>query len=316
MIKTIKYPFFRLFGIILFIYILSRIDFFQLATVFKTINFSFYLIGALSLTPIFLFRTMRWKLLIDSVGVIIPSRSLFPLMAKGLFLGIATPGKLGEFWRAKYLTETVQISGGKSFYTTLMDRIIDLLVAGAIAIFGIIFIYLKFRAKTGWELYVLIFALFLLLAYILIKRLKTQKILRIFVKFLVPPSSRTRTTSFLEEFDQGLESLDRRTFLKLLGYGFLYYLNSVIAYYFILLALGITLPFWYLFLIIAIVWIVLILPITVLGLGTREAAFIYFFSILGISSPLALTFSLLALFYNIMLAIPGAILFLKKNSLK
>jgi len=64
---------------------------------------------------------------------------------------------------------------------------------------------------------------------------------------------------------------------------------------------------------VAIAWLVAVIPITILGLGAREAAFIYFFSLLGISASSAVALSLLALFCNILIAFPGAIMFLKQE---
>jgi glycosyltransferase 2 family protein len=55
---------------------------------------------------------------------------------------------------------------------------------------------------------------------------------------------------------------------------------------------GIDVSAGYIFLIIPVVTLVEILPVSVAGLGTREATVIYFFSVVGISSAAAVGFSL------------------------
>ena len=138
MIKNLRFQkFFRLFGLILFIYILSRIDLQQLLLKFKEINLIYFLIAILFLILSFFTRALRWKILINSIGVDIPFSVLAEILAKGILLGTATPGKLGEFWQAKYLTENSGISGGKAFFTTFADRLVDILVMVSVAILGI-----------------------------------------------------------------------------------------------------------------------------------------------------------------------------------
>ena len=304
--KFSKYSkFFRFFGIALFIYILSRIDVYGLIAAFREISAGYYLLAILFLIFGFLIRTLKWKRLITSIGAKISAKDLFEIMIKATFLGVVTPGKLGEFWRAKYLADSGPISNGSAFYTAFMDRLIDLLVLGLVAIPGLLIIYLRFNVGAGWQLYILIFTIFIFLFFVFLKKIGLQKIFKMFVK--------EKNNIFLAEFDAGLSGLKMRLFLEILIYGFLYYLASVLILYFTALALSITVPFWYLFLVAALVLLILTLPLTFFGLGVREAGFIYFFSMLGISPPLTVAFSLLGLFSYILISLPGAILFLKQK---
>lgn len=314
--REIKYSsFFRLFGIILFIYILSRIDISELMTALKNINLVYYLIGILFLILGFSIRVLRWKILTQSVGAGTSFKNLAEISARGVFLGFVTPGKLGEFWKAKYLAEDAKVAGGRAFYSAFMDKVVDLLVTGTVGLLGIMIICLKFRGVQDWELAALIFLSFITLTYFLIWKKGIQRLLKILIKFLIPSILKKRANSFLDEFYRGCKSLDLKLFFKILIFGFLYYFFAgAVVHYFITLALGISVPFWYLFLIVAIAWLAAVIPVTILGLGTREAAFIYFFSLLGISPSSAVALSLLALFSSILIiGLPGAILFLKQK---
>lgn len=306
--------FFRFFGIILFVYIIAKIDIPELAASFGQINLAYYFIGILFLFLSFLMRTIKWKKLINSIGTKIPDNILMQMMAKGLFLGVITPGRLGEFWRAKYLTDHSKVSHGFAFYTAFMDRLIDMLIFGLVAIAGLLTIYLRFGIEARWQMYLSAFIFFIAISFVFLKKLGLQGLFKIFVRFFVPVSKQEKTNVFLADFDGPFKGLKLRLFLELLAYGFLYYLTAVTVYYFVALSLGINLPFWYLFLTVSMVWLILALPLTFLGLGTREASFIYFFSLLGIPAHGAVAFSLSVLLIYILSALPGAILFLKQPS--
>ncbi|MBI2042707.1 MAG: flippase-like domain-containing protein [Candidatus Nealsonbacteria bacterium] len=303
---------FRVLGIILFVYILYRIDFSQLVAVFREMNWTYYSISIFFLAIWFLVRTFKWKRLVGEFTKI-SNREVLNIMAKSVFWGVVTPGKLGEFWRAKYLAQKGQISFGTAFYTAFMDRFSDLLILGLVTILGLIVIYLKFNLGLLWGIYIICLFLLLSAALFFIQKMGLAKIGKILVNFFLPSAWQEKTNNFFAGFDSGLKITGKRVIFETFIYSVLYYLSAVFVYYFNAKALGIPLPFWYLLLVLAMVWLILMLPLTFFGLGAREAGFIYFFSIIGISASEAVAFSLLALFANFLIAIPGFALFLWKK---
>lgn len=302
----------RVIGLILFFYILSKINFQELLLIFKNIK-PFYFLSALVLLPLSpAVAILKWKTLIDSQKVKISFKQLTEVFLKGFFLGTITPGKLGEFWRAKYLTEVSHISGGRAFYTALMDRLAVLVIVIAAAITGMLNLFLFGKVEIGWLSIVLfsIFAIFII--YFLAKHTKSKEIFKYLLRIFVPFSARKKIDLFFKEFFKGIKELNFIFLIELLGWGFLYYLMTVLVYYLLALSLGINISFFHLFLIVALSWLILLLPVTVLGLGTREATYIFFFSFFSISSSLAVAFSLLILLVGIILSVPGIILIFKK----
>lgn len=309
--------FLKIIGIILFVYILLKVDFNQLLLAFQRINPAYYSIGVLFLAIGSWTRVLRWKSLVNAIGETPSIKDLTQISLKGIFWGLVTPGKLGEFLRAQYLTRITKTSLGKAFYTAFVDRIADILIIVAVGFLAILTVYLKFGGTANFQFLVLVslFLIFASLIYFLMRKIGVKKLSKALIRFLIPPAFRDRTDHFVEEFYSGFRSLNLKLFLKIFFWGFLYYLFAgVLTNYFITLALGITLPFWYIFLITALTWLAVALPITFLGLGTREAVFIYFFSFFGVPASVSLAVSLLALFSNILiLAIPGAVLFVKQK---
>jgi uncharacterized protein (TIRG00374 family) len=314
MIKNLRPAnFFRFFGLALFIYILSKINFSQLISEFSQVDIFYYFIALLLLVPAFSLRILKWRALIRTGETDIPIATLGSVLAKGVFLGFITPGKLGEFWQAKYLNEKSGLPLGNGFFAVIMDRITDvivIIVVGTIAIFSLSF----FDNKTRM-LGLLLFG-FLLLAlitiYFLIKRDYFKKTSGYILKFFLPASLKEKAGLFWDEFLESFQALDRKLLIKILIYGFLYYLVTVLIYYSVALSLGMQVPFWFLFFVIWLVWVILSIPITFMGLGTRESSYILLFSILGIGPSQAVAFSLLILLLNVILTIPGTMLFLFK----
>lgn len=305
-----KNKYISVIGIILFLYILSKINLRELWIILKNINLFYFSMAILLLFLSCIIGIVKWKLLIDSQDVKIPFKKLTTFFLKGLFWGIITPGKLGEAWKAKYLTDSIDISGGRAFYTVLMDRLIDLIIVILVSLVGIFNFY--FLNKIKWSVIILISVVILFIIYFLMQQEKCKNLFKLFMGITLPYFKK-RTDSFIEECFNGLKKLNFTLLIKLLICGSIYYLMTVSIYYLFTLALGVDISFSNLLFIAALVSLFLFIPITVLGLGTREVSLIYFFSIFNIKISLAVSFSLLILFSNIILLLPGAILFLKKQ---
>ena len=74
-------------------------------------------------------------------------------------------------------------------------------------------------------------------------------------------------------------------------------------------ALAIDLPLATYFLLIPIVLLVMLLPVTVNGLGTSQVAFEYFFSQVGVSSAPAVALSILFVALGVVGNLPGSLLY-------
>jgi len=254
---------------------------------------------------------MKWKTLVDCYNPRVPYNSLKDFFFKSLFLGVITPGKLGELWKAKYLSDKGDISLGNAFFTVAMDRLIDIIVMALVAIVGIIML-LTDKTKAQWAAIILILLLIISAVYFLFKKEKLIKAIRFLFSYF-PKKLKDKINPHLDDFLDGIEKIKFLLFLKLLAYGFAYYFLTVLIYYFLAMSLGIYMSFPALFMIVAVVMMIMLLPLTVFGLGTREAGYIFFFSLYGISASLALAFSLFVLLTGIILSIPGMILFLRKK---
>lgn len=82
-----------------------------------------------------------------------------------------------------------------------------------------------------------------------------------------------------------------------------------ISFYITSKAFSVSIPIIYFLILVPIIMVVALLPITIAGAGTREAASVYFFSLIGIQQSVGLGISLLNLVFMIVLGIVGGILY-------
>jgi uncharacterized membrane protein YbhN (UPF0104 family) len=79
--------------------------------------------------------------------------------------------------------------------------------------------------------------------------------------------------------------------------------------YLIALSLGVRVSLWYFFLFVPIISFLLVLPVSLSGLGVREGGYVYLFSQAGVSAPLALTMSLVVYACNVAAGSIGGMLY-------
>jgi len=297
----------RIIGIVLFIYVLSKVNWPEFLEILREINIFYFFLSTLLIIPVIFIRTLKWRELTNSIGVRVPRKTLTLIFAKGLFLGIITPGKLGEFYRAKYLTERANVSLGKALYTVVFDKIIDFLSMAFIGILAILVLIYLFEVKMLLVAMILIFIIIFGI-YLLIKREYSQKFLKLFFQIFIFDSLKKKAETFFNEFFEETKRLTRVLITKLFCYELVAYIFVVFAYFFMALSLGINIPLWYLCLIVPLVTIITAVPISVFGIGTREISFIFLLSLININLNQAVIFSFLIMFWSILSGLPGFIL--------
>jgi glycosyltransferase 2 family protein len=98
-------------------------------------------------------------------------------------------------------------------------------------------------------------------------------------------------------------------FAKATIWAVLLQLNVVLYYILIGRALGLTIPALDYFVFIPLVLLLQLIPITINGLGVREAAYVAVFAFYGLSSSAALSFSLIEIAFGLIVGLIGAALY-------
>jgi len=297
-------------GIILFVYILIKLDVRNILVEISKANW-FLLIISLLLIPLFLTtETLKWLILAYKQKINVPLKEAFKINLISNFYGFVTPSKFGAIIRAEYLRKYTK-NIGKGISNFVLDKVLDV---GSVFFLAILFSFV-FREKLEFlplNLFIFIFLSLVLITLIFIKKERSKFILGVFYRKLVPEKLKEKTKL---TFDSFYEDMPKKRYFCL--FFLLNIINWIMAYFItflIALSLNINLSFIHFLAILPLGTIATLIPVTISGLGTREAALIGLFGLFGISATKVFSMSILALLIvGIFPSIIGIILIFKKK---
>jgi len=282
------YRWFGIIGIAIFAYLLLNINLQYLASQFKNINLPLFFISLILAIPCILVKALKWLLLVEAKDRISVQKAMLAWVV-GFGYGLITPARLGDFLRAKFL----KIKLSKSLPTVLVDRLNDVL---ALFIFGILCVFVVLSKEIYLSnlayLFVFFFILFLIGIFILRNRNFVVQIGRPFYKFFVPKKFKKFVGKNFDEFYGVLEKMNRKAIILNFIFTVLAWLISFAQYWLLALALGLDLNYLAICLVSPILLLVQLIPISISGIGTREAASVLLLGLFGITPELAILFSL------------------------
>jgi len=291
-----RFPWGKLFGPLLLIVLLWQVDFGALARTMGQADWRF-VIGAIALNvPMVLCKSLRWQALMRPQSIHYSTLNAYLAYFGSLFIGLLTPGRLGEFVKALHVSRDCNIPLARALSSVLVDRLYDLsmlLLVGSAALLTLI--------HSGTELLTLAVAL-VVLAIPLVLFLHSATFAffqRIGCRFGRLGQRLFGPDGWLTELRAGMRQLSPRSALLAAGLTVLAYGIFFGQCYLLALALALPLSYLQVSYAVAIGSLVTLLPISISGLGTREAAIIAYLGTADIASEQALGFSLLvfAAFY-------------------
>ncbi|MDP2909878.1 MAG: lysylphosphatidylglycerol synthase transmembrane domain-containing protein [bacterium] len=300
-------------GPVIFIYILSQINYGLFFAEIKTIKWPFLILVVGFLTLEVILKSFRWQTILSSLGIAVSRSYSIGLYWIGLLVGIITPGKFGELIKI-YFLKTKGYSVFRSFFSIILDRLSDIFVLLSLGFL----IFLFFLKDTG--VYILsfgiIFVLIVIFIFLLINRQSwLHQIMGKFIQkfFSVDFNDYNRFT--FKKLWQGIWNLEKEKIFYFFIYLIVSWLTYFLARYTVALSLGLDLSFIKVAIVSSLISIVTILPISIAGLGTREASVIYLFGLFGLHKEEALLFSLLIFTFDMIVISFGFIPYLKESAL-
>ena len=277
----------------------------------KNINIFYFIIAIFSIFLYYLFFSLRWRSLLKAQNIEISKGRSYSYIIISFFFNNFLPSGLGmDMIRSAY-------AGGKGKFekalgASMMERVLGII---GMMLIGIIAI-LSWRRDFA-KLYIYFgIILFILLIYYSLTSLKfswlKEKLLSI--KLLNLGNS-------IKEFYRAFKTYKskRKIMIVGIGYSVLLQLFVIVINYFIAKGLSLPIPFFALFAYIPLITVISLIPITINGLGLREAAYIFFFSSFNIAKSEAFSISLLFFVASVIASCAGGIAFLalpRKNHKK
>ena len=308
--KIIKKAWLPLIGILLFAYIISKVDLAQTFKILRKINIPIFLISVVIYILYFIIRVVKWDYLMRQEGIYYKFKDSLTMYFVGLYLGLTTPGRIGDFSKILYMRND-GYSTKKAFITVFLDRISDiffLFLSGYLAMF----VFYEYFMKEIYWISIFITLTIIIILIFFINKERSKRFIELVFNFLIPKNYKEKFKFSFSEFFEDLESINKKVLFNTFLITIVSWVLVFICYYFVALSIGIEIPFLYLVACISISTIVTLLPISISGIGTRDAVIIMLFSFIGISKELAVSFSLIVLFYIILIAFIGLFCWFKK----
>ncbi len=268
----------KVLGILLFLWLLADIDRAALVENLRSIDPSIFVMSLILLMLSYVLKVARWHELVKVAGLTPRFRYSWETYNVGTFLGMITPGKVGEFGRVGYL-KTHGVATGVALAAVLVDRVFDVVVIAilALAAAGILF-------GAQWFLVCLtVCALGILAATLLAFRLRSANSAFTWMAFL---QSLLRRPLLLA----GITALTAASWLVYCSWAVL------LAW-----SIGLAPPAGALVSAVILAGIVALLPVAPSGLGTRDATLVVLLAPYGLAPAQAVALSFL-MFVSIVLS--------------
>lgn len=292
-----KYSF--LVGIFILVWIIKDLDFGQIKQAIFEINPFFYSAAVFLYIPVILFKALRWKKILDTQNMHYSFRDSFLMYGASYMLALVTPGRIGEFSRAVYLKKdnypTSQILLGN-----VLDKIFDVLFVVVFAVISFVFLPFVPRFDINYlEIGKWAFLGIMILGAVF------------FIFYLL---NKERFLDFIKGIFMDLKKFGPLKMCLLFVITAGSWLSFFAIVYFIGLSIGVAqiTGFLYLAFASAVVNTAAFLPISVLGIGTRELVLIFLLTPLGIAKETIIFFSFLILVNYLSLFLICFLCWLKK----
>lgn len=261
-------------GVLLYIFF-SRVDIDAVIETLKQTKISFFIAGFFLYMLTLFVSTKRWSLFLPQGLKYFKLVSLYFI---GSFFNTFLPGIVGgDAVKAFYLYRHIGIGkGGLSLAAVFMDRYMGLTAMGGITLIAFIagYAYIK-DTEIVW--FIPAFLVALSLASLILWKVKWGKI-KFLSAFYTP----------LMEY-----KAKREIIYKGLLLGFIVQCIGITSIYVFSHSIGLKVPIVYFFMFIPIINAAAAIPVSIAGLGIREAGFIILFTKVGLTSAEALSLSLL-----------------------
>jgi glycosyltransferase 2 family protein len=299
-----------LIGFIIFAFLLTQIDISSTFDVLSSANMLLVIVGLLMVVPMFVFKAVRWRYMMAQQNIHYSLKDSIAMYFAAMYIGFVTPGRVAELLKAAYLMKDGH-SFGKSIFSVFFDRFADLIFLAALGYAGL-FIFPELFQKQIFWLSLIAMIEFVVAIVVILKREFAKTLLQKVLKKIAPKNLKQSVESQVEDFYEALKIFNIRTTFMIFFYTSLSYFFYFVMAILLAEAVGIHIDYVYIIVSIIIVSLVAVIPVSIAGVGTREATLLLMLGALGIASETILAYSVLNLIGNLLVIVMAAPFWFKK----
>ena len=285
--KDVKryFAWFKILGIALFVLILTRLDLKRTIIQLSGIQLWWLVLYAACQSVALLSKSARWGFLLKKLGVSYTPMKTLAITSIAGFYGSVTPGRIGEFSKVVYLKKD-NISVSKTAVSIVLDRFYDLAVLCLLGVAALLYF-----APIFFPEIIMLFAWVTILLGVFLAtyflRKKLWELAKIVMHRMLAPELFAPLSAAWESFRSEMASVFKPTLLVMVSLTLCASFFSLAQVFFLARALGIAAPFLFLAFCVTVSSLVSLLPVSIGGLGTREATFIVLLGKISISAEAA-----------------------------
>jgi uncharacterized protein (TIRG00374 family) len=301
-----------LLSIAIVVLVLKKLDLYSIVILLTSLNLHYLYLAFFITVSARLLMTYRWSFLLETQSYIISKFKLLKIMLLSHAIGTLFPSTLSSDGIRAYVLWKHTGNANDSVSSIGVDRF-----AGLFALTGIAFVssLLLFRTQKDYTFVVISGALFSLCIFITIGvfwlNIRVAQLCQRLERLFSPKWS-LKVAKILEAFLHFAKH--KRTLAYVLCLSALVQLLRILMIFYLAQALRIQIAFLHFSLFLPIIMVLLMLPISIGGIGVREAAFIYFFGPLGMSGEEAVGLSLLIYMLVTWWILIGLIIYAKEGT--
>lgn len=248
----------------------------------------------------------RWQILLHGLDLKPPLKKITIAFSGGLFFNLIMPSTIGGDVARTYTLFSHTKEGGKVAATVILDRLTGFLALNFIAILALVCGSRYINNQMVIISIVIMTLAFTSIAMILFSRRASKKLCSLF-DFL---HLHKITLLWMKVFSAiSLFRQKKGLLIKAFIVSIFIQTFSVIVTYLITISLGAQAKMLYFFILVPIIGAISTLPVTIGGLGLRDASSVLFFSKIGITANIALATSLITFFFSTAVGVLGGIIY-------
>jgi len=249
---------------------------------------------------------LRWEMLLKAAKIHLPLKRVIISYSGGLFFNLFLPSTIGgDFVRSVDLASHTK-KPKEVVATVLLDRLSGYIGLAFIALLAVI---IGGKLVEDPSVIVAVTIIVALLVAILLSLFNNYAYTKINRLLHSPDAGRIRDAITSLHQEMYLFGKDKKVVLNNLFISVLIQLTAPVAFLLLGLSLGIKINIAYYFVFLPVIGAITLLPISIGGLGLRDASTVYFFAKAGVAKDLAFAMSLLNFSFIIIIGGIGGIIY-------
>jgi len=293
-------------SIILLIFLFRQVDKKALFWIIKNADKPLLFLAFFIASVNYILCLLRWEMLLKAVNIRLPLKRVIISFSGGTFFSLFLPSTIGgDFMRSVDLAAHTK-RPSEVIATVLLDRLSGYIGLAVLSLSALLFGWRFVQDRSVLFCVIIITAILIAILLVLFNGFLYSKI----NNFLRSPNA-GKIRELIKDLQKEIYIFKhhKKIIVNNLIVSILIQAASPVIFYIIALSLGVKIKIIYFFIFVPIIGAITLLPISIGGLGLRDATTIFFFAKAGMSKDLAFAMSLLSFFFILFYGAMGGLIY-------